>query len=240
MFTFLKNLFTKKEKPVCEYSHVDIASKAIHTQELSIFPTGLTCYQDRIVFKLSVFDKRTDADLPEMQTLTVTAPQTGERLIPLTIIDIELFWDTEDLAFRRKLMPEGEPTEVAPAVHIYPNKVLTIDRAFAEEHLSPQALSYATLQDEDRYIWFYPDFSSAPAVFELPKFFRPFIVTGIDKNNMDVHPLSSHPLEVVNHMSTFTLGYLDAMGLTIENWFDRYKENLKRWESTEETETTEE
>lgn len=234
-----KNLFKKKEKPVCEYSHIDIASKAIHTQELSIFPTGLTCYQDRIVFKLSVFDNRTDTDLPEMQTLTVTAPQTGERLIPLTIMDIELFWDTEDLAFRRKLMPEGESTEVAPAVHIYPNEVLTIDRAFAEEHLSPQALSYATLQDEERYIWFYPDFSCAPAIFEVPKIFTPFIITNA-LNNFDVHPLSSHPLEVVNHIATFTPGYLEAMGLTVEGVFNRYQENVKRWESTEETETTEE
>lgn len=235
-----KNIFKKKEKPICQYSTFDIGSKAIHTNDLSLFPTEVTCYQDRVVFRLNVFDYRVSDDPNDMATMTVTAPQIGERLIPLTINDRELFWDTEDLAFRRKLMPEGEPAELAPAIHIYPNEVLTIDRAFAEEHLSPQALSYATLQDEERYIWFYPDFSSAPAVFELPKFFRPFIQVGDGLNNLDVHPLSSHPLEVVNHMATFTLGYLDAMGLTTENWFDRYKENLKRWESTEETETTEE
>lgn len=229
-----KNLFKKKEKPICQYSTFDIGSKAIHSNDFSLFPTEVTCYHDRVVFRLNVFDRRVSDDPNDMATMTITAPQTGERLIPLTIIGIELFWDTQDLAFRRKLMPEGEPIELAPAVHVYPNEVLTIGRAFAEEHLSPQALSYAALQDEERYIWFYPDFSSAPAVFEMPKLFNPFIVTGVDKNNMDVHPLSSHPLEVVNHMATFTLGYLDAMELTTENWFDRYKENFKRGETPEE------
>ncbi len=226
MFKIFKNLFKKKEKPVCQYSSFDIGSKAIHTNDCSLFPTEVTCYHDRVVFCLNVFDHRVSDDPNDMACVTVTAPQTGERLIPLTVAGLEFFWDMKDLAFRRKLMPEGEPIELAPAVHIYPNEVLTIGRAFAEEYLSPQALSYAALQDEERYIWFYPDFSSAPAVFEVPKFFTPFIYVG--ENNMDVHPLSSHPLEVVNHMSTFTLGYLDAMELTIENWFNRYREHLNR------------
>lgn len=226
MFTFFKNLFTKKEKPVCEYSHVDIASKAIHTQELGIFPTGVTCYQDRIVLNLSVFDHRTDADLPEMQTLTVTVPQTGERQLPFTLLGVDLFWDTQDLAFRRKLMPEGEPIELAPQVLIYPNKVLTIGRAFAEEYLSPHALSFAAFKEEERYIWYYPDFSSAPAVFEVPKIFTPF--NNVGKNNMDVHPLSAHPLEVANHMATFTFSYLEAKGITMDNFIDHHRANLNR------------
>ncbi len=215
----LKKLFKKKEKPALEYTKFEICTKTFYADDYTYMPTNVAYFEDRIEFVIDRIDHQEEGD-NKIETFKASAAITGERHLPLEVDGTPLLWDTKDLAFRRKLQPEGEPIALIPGVLLYPNEVMTMDRAFAEEQLSPQALSYADLR-EDTYIWYYPDGSASPAVFEMPRLFFNF-----DENAH--HPLSGKPMGIRNHTITFTPSYLADMGITRENIKARYIENIKK------------
>ena len=95
-----------------------------------------------------------------------------------------------------------------------------MERKFAEKYLSKAALSYAQLID-DKYIWFYPDGSIAPVVFEVPKLFADFC-------NDDRSTLCSRVTTVINNLSTYTPSYFEETGLNIDNMIEKFNENLKK------------
>ncbi len=210
-------MFRKKEKPIKEYTLMEVCEKMLSMGMFTYMPTTITYYEDRIVFVVD----RIDGDSSEVVSLTATAPCSEERLIPLELGGESLFWDTKDEVFRIKLLPKDEPQFLIPQVRIYPNEVLAMDQDFAEKWLSPGALSYGTLL-EGQYIWCYSDGSAAPVVFELPRLFSAF-----DKG----HLLCGAVLEAVNQLGTYASGYIKEQGLTAENILSRYSENLKKGES---------
>ena len=216
MFKFFK----KKEKPFQEYSIFEIGCKAIYTVEYDYIPTKIVYYKDRIEFSINLFKNSEEEALSDLVPITVIALRTEDRLLPFEIEGVTLFWDTRDMAFRKKVLPDGNPSPLIPSVLIYPNDVLTMEQEFAEKKLSPLALSYATLRD-GQYIWYYPDGSIAPAIFEIPRLFSIF-------NDVGNHPLSAHPVELSNILLTFTPSYMDDTGLSSDNFLKRLSENLKR------------
>lgn len=209
-------MFKKKEKPVAEYSIAEICSHALYMKEFTYIPTKVTCYESKIELCID----RVEEESADVVSFTVVAFCSGERLIPVEIDGMTLYWDTKELVFRVKRLPEGEPTPLIPQVLLYPNEVMTMERGFAEEWLSPLALSYATLQ-ENRYVWYYPDGSAAPVVFEIPRLFAGF-------NEAGDHPLNGGVLAAINQLTTYAPDYVEENGLIPENIFARYSENLKR------------
>lgn len=210
-----RNLFKKKEKPLKEYNVFEIGCKALYTKEYGYIPTRIAYYEDRIEFCFNRYDE--DAN---EEKFTVSAIRTDERLQSFEIDGVTLYWDTVDMAIRRKCMPEGEVKDLIPFVHFYPNEVMTMDKDFAERELSTLALSYATF-DGDRYIWYYPDGSATPSVFEIPRLFLLF-------SEVERHPLSADFLEVNNNLMTFTPSYIDDAGLEDKNIMRIFEENLEK------------
>ncbi len=222
MFRFLK----KKEKPVLVYNIFEVGPKAIYCKDFTFVPTEVAYYKDRIDFCINRFPHTDEEDDDiQMDQLKVSTTRTDDRLIPLDVEGVTLHWDTEDLTFRRKVMPEGEPTPLIPQVLIYPNEVLTMEKEFAEKDVSPLALSYATLKD-DVYIWYYPDGSITPTIFEIPRLFSIF-------NYCGRHHLSAHFIEILNHLSVYAPSYIEKIGLNSSNAIVIYKENLKHGASKE-------
>ena len=216
-----KKFFRKKEKPVRTYGIFEIGRKALCTKYFTYTPTKIECYSDRVEFTVEVLNTPTGEVTTDVIEVTATAKLTGERLVPLEIDGRELFWDTVDMAVRRKVMPEGEAIEIAPPIHMYRNEVLTIKRDFAEKYLSYEALSYAILQDDDRYIWYYPDGSCSPAVLEIPTAFDAF-------RAFEINPLSSDPIEVSSYIGVYAGEYFEKKGISTSNYTQVYMENRKR------------
>ena len=204
----------KKEKPISVKGMLEVCIKAFYTQKYGYLPTKMTTYSDRIVFNIS----RIDDDGNE-EELVGTAHLSEERLLPFTLGDETLYWDTFDEAFRMKVLPEGEGEALIPCVYFYDNDVLAMDKAYAEENYTELALSYATLHD-GKYCWFYPDGSAAPIVWETPRLFLLF-------SKIDRHPLGSKPVWLRSQLLVFASGYLEAKGITEDNFLERYKENLE-------------
>lgn len=210
-----RKLFKKKEKPIKEYNVFDIGHKAIYTKGYGYIPTRIAYYEDRIEFCFNRYGE----DGNEV-VFTPSAIRTDDRLLPFEIDGVTFCWDTVDMAIRRKCQPEGEAEDLIPSVHFYPNEVMTMDKEFAERELSPLALSYATF-DGEKYVWYYPDGSATPAVFEIPRLFLVF-------NEVDRHPLSADFLSVNNNLMTFTPSYIETAGLESEKIMRIYEEHLER------------
>ncbi len=211
----------KKEKPIKEYSIIEICSKAIYTQEFSYMPTKITYYETRVEFRID----RIEVQTQDLQSFTVSAPLTDARFLLFEIEEETLLWDTKDMALRIKRLPAGEAKALIPGVEFYPNEVMTMTRDFAEKYLSPFALSYATLW-EDKYVWYYADGSAAPVVFEIPRLFVIF-------DQLEDHPLRARFESVTNQLFTFTPGYVEDIGLDSENVRRQYTENKKKGASGE-------
>ncbi len=211
----------RKEKAIMVENMISVCEKTFYTQECAYMPIQIKTYQDRIEF---LFNRICEgAEKPE--ELSGTALLSEERFLPFQLGDEILYWDTYDRAFRMRMNPEGEPEPLIPPVLFYPNEVMTMERTFAEKTFSALALSYATLK-EDRYIWFYPDYSVTPVVFEAPRLFLIF-------DKIDRHPLRSNPVDVLNNLSTFTSSYLNKNDITLDNFIQRYKENMKKGKTEE-------
>ena len=204
----------KKEKPISVKEMLDVCIQAFYTQEYGYLPTKITTYGDRIVFDITRVD-----DDGNREELVGTAYLSEERLLPFTLGDETLYWDTFDEAFRKKVLPEGERDALIPCVYFYDNEVMAMDQAYAEEHYSELALSYATLHD-GLYCWFYPDGSAAPIVWETPRLFLLF-------NKIDRHPLKSEPVWLRSQLLVFANGYVEANGITEDNYMERYRKNLQ-------------
>ncbi len=208
-------LFKKKEKPMEEYNVFDIGCKAIYTKDYGYIPTRIAYYEDRIEFCFQRYDEDGNEEI-----FTPSAIRTDDRLLPFEIDGVTFCWDTVDMAIRRECEPQGEAEDLIPFVHFYPNEVMTMDKEFAERELSALALSYATF-DGDRYIWYYPDGSATPAVFEIPRLFLLF-------SKVDRHPLSADFLSVNGHLMTFTPSYIEDAGLEDKNIARIFEEHLER------------
>lgn len=208
-------MFRKKEKPILEYTMEEICIKVLHTKDFTYIPTKVVYYEDRIDFCIDRIEEETG----ELVPFAVTALRSEERYQPLDIDGVTLHWDTQDLFFRVMKLPEGEPTALVPQVLLYPNEVMTIERCFAEEQFSRQALSYGILQGE-RYTWYYPDGSASPLVFEHPQLFNAF--SGIED-----HPLNVDVMTIANYLTNYTHGYVRAQGMDWDNILQHYSKNIQ-------------
>ena len=207
-------MLKKKSKPINKYSLIDTITKTFYTGDLSYVPTEIIYYEDRIEF---LIDRCTNEGAEELKG---TAKITGQRLLPIDCKVASLYWDIKDFAFRMRPLPKGNPKALIPQILFYPNETISMERKFAEKYLSEAALSYAQLID-DKYIWFYPDGSIAPVVFEIPKLFADFC-------NDDRSTLCSRVTTVINNLSTYTPSYFEETGLNIDNMIGKFNENLKR------------
>lgn len=216
----------KKEKPLSVEAFVMVCEKTIYTQKYTYMMQEIKTFEDRL--ELSFI--RIGFEPMKRENLSAVVPLSDERLIPFQLGEETLYWDTADRVVRLKVLPEGEPEALIPPVLFYPNDVMTMERAFAEENFSEVALSYATLKD-DRYIWYYPDGSAAPAVFEAPRLFSVFIP---EEGAIKSHPLSGHPIDVMNQIRVFADSYVVANNITEENYLAKYRENLKKGKTEEE------
>ncbi|MBQ7975384.1 MAG: hypothetical protein IJ300_06830 [Clostridia bacterium] len=213
----------KKEKPIWEKSIFEICEKGIYTQTEGYTPTGIRAYKDRM--EISIHYCEPDADIAE--EITVTVAVTGERLLPFEIYGKELYWDTFDDAIRIKVMPEGEPEALIPAVLVYPNDVLTMTKEFAEKNYSDLALSYATFKD-GVYIWYYPDGSLAPVMFETPRLFPEATDEPSAYTNSRHNPLSGGAHNISNHLFVYAEGYVKEMKISGQNYFELYNKNMEK------------
>ena len=225
-------MFGRKEKPISEQNEFEVISKAIYTPDAGIVPMYIKTYKDRLEITLLYCDRDESAE-PE----TVTVKITGERLLPFEIHGKTVYWDTFDEAFRIREMPDGEPGELIPGVLVYPNYVLTMTKEFAESHYSELALSYAAFKD-DTYIWYCPDGSLAPVMFETPRLFPEQPPAVFDTSDMGVindeaiamrvNPFSGGLVNVSNKLFVFAYGYIKERNLSQEDFVRLYKENMEK------------
>ena len=225
-------MFGQKEKPVSEQNEFEVVQKAIFTADVGIVPMNIKTYKDRLEILILYCD-----DKDNSEEVTVTLKFTGERLLPFEIHGRTMFWDTFDDAFRIKALPEGEPGELIPGVLIYPNEVLTMTKEFAEANYSDLALSYATFGD-DTYIWYCPDGSLAPVMFETPRLFPEQIPESYDTSDEEIvnadavatrlNPLNGGIANVSNQLFIHAYGYVRERKLSEEEFVRLYKKNMEK------------
>ncbi len=221
--------FKKKEKPLLTENMFDVCVKAIYTKEKGYVPTEFLTYEDRIEITINV-----TAEEPRLTVCKAVASTKGERLVPITLDGEEWFFDIKDKALRLKPVPEGEGIPLIPQVIIYPNDVMTMEKEFAEAHYSKAALSYAT-KENDRYMWFFPDGSASPVVFETPRLFIPFRNEPLKEEQLDSdeivcyrHMLSPTFLALHSNISIFTYSYIEEMGIEEAQFKRLYLENIEK------------
>lgn len=123
-------------------------------------------YEDQTVLEAQIVDGKT----LEVREETVRMPhQAGERYDPFTL-DCEAWrWDRVDGRMRLCPLVEetaGDLAAAKPVRHLF-DLVLRVDKALAEERLSPLCLEYAFHCDENGYSWCIPDYSYCTVVHEL-------------------------------------------------------------------------
>lgn len=221
--------FKKKEKPILKENMFDVCVKAIYTQEKGYIPIEFLTYEDRIEITVNV-----TAEEPRLTTCKAVASTGGERLVPITLGDEEWLFDIKDKALRLKPVPEGEGIPLIPQVIIYPNDVMQMEKEFAEAHYSKEALSYATEAD-GFYLWYYPDGSATPVVFETPVLFVPFKEEQLKEEHIDNteiiasrHMLSPTFLSLHSNLPIFTCTYLEEKGIEESDFERLYMENVKK------------
>lgn len=208
------NRFGKKEEPEKEYTLMEICTNHICVREVSYIPNRVAYYKTHVDFCIErIFDD-------ELAEFNLSVARSEERYLPLKIDETPLYWDTRDNNFRVFFLPEGEPQSVCPQALLYPNGVLTMEKAFAEALFSSEALAYARC-NENLYFWYCPDFSASPVVFECPKLFVAF---SKDSDS----GLCPRDVEIVRNLNTHTPCYLERMGITANNILKVYSENMKK------------
>lgn len=104
------------------------------------------------------------------RTRQVTVPHgPGERYDLMTVEGEDFRWDREDCCLRAipKVQEEDAAVSGKDPVRMIEQLVLRVDRAMAEERLSPECLEYACRKGEAWYDWSVPDGAHYTVLAEL-------------------------------------------------------------------------
>ena len=123
-------------------------------------------FEDRTEIVVKILEDYGEIERTES---AVVPHQEGQRYDPVTLEGENFRWDRADgcLRFCPAVQETAEDLAVAKPVRMLQNLVLRVDKAFAEENLSPACLEYACNCSEAGYDWCVVDKSYCTVVYEL-------------------------------------------------------------------------
>ncbi|MBE6036367.1 MAG: hypothetical protein E7223_01930 [Clostridiales bacterium] len=202
---------------------MSLLRRGFNVDGITFVPVAASLYTNRLELTISTVIGGASGD-PKTADYPLVLPFTeGQRLIPIEICDHQLYWDAPDACLRFR--PAGAPREaISPiqAIRLYDNGPVRIDKNYAEEHLTPEALAYAYETDDEYYYWNWLDGSAYPVVFELAALFCTFTFLP-----------DQHPLRACGEPTALALGfhapnYCDKRGLRADQLEDALVENMKK------------
>ena len=122
-------------------------------------------YEDKTCILLCI----TDDEYTEREENICAPHEAGQIYDRFSLDGRDWRWDREDNVLRpTPLLPDdAEVRELMDGVVLLGKQILRIEKAFAEEKLSPLCLEYAFSSSEDGYEWCMADYSAYPALYEL-------------------------------------------------------------------------
>lgn len=140
--------------------------RPISLKDSCYIATEVKEYEDRVCISLQISGEGTDSIREEM----VCAPHEANHSYDHFCLDgLDWRWDREDCMLRPSphLTVPAEVKVLQDGVLLFDGQVLRVEKALADEKLSPLCLEYACCSGPDGYEWCLADYSALTALFEL-------------------------------------------------------------------------
>lgn len=208
------------ETPLVYIDMIELVGKAVTLDGITYVPMEYKQYEDRIEIAFSAVASASDFDVkPTEMRICAEIPAT-ERRVPFVLGEKEVFWDLEDQTIR--YVPDYDPAacvEVTPWISVLNQRVIRIEKTYAEHNLTNWCLEYAYLEQDGYYYWNILDYSVVPVIWELCKEF--YEHCGGEKSGAHVQDISSN-------VSMYAPSYAKKIGFTADNFIDMYFDNWKK------------
>lgn len=163
-------LFFKKEKPEYELFMQDAILRSLSIDGVCYVLQDAKIYETKASLSIDIVKEKEDGfhDV-EMKKITILR----SKKTYLQSFEFEghtFYWDYEDMTFRYR--PDFDKTkrvEINKWVHIVDDKVMWVDKRYAELNLSPLCLRYAYCDDDGNYLWYEGDNSWYTVLLEFFK-----------------------------------------------------------------------
>ncbi len=160
--------FRKKEKPEYEMFMTDAILRSLLINNVGYVLQGAKIYKTRTELSISVVTEKEDG-FHNVENKKVTFLRNEDSDIqPFEFEGHTIYWDYQDMTFRYR--PDYDKTkrvEINKWFHAVDNKVIWVDKKYAETNLSPLCLRYAYDDGEGNYLWSKEDNSSYVVLTEL-------------------------------------------------------------------------
>ena len=202
---------------------ISLLRRGFNVDGITFIPMSASLYTNRLELTISTVVDGASGN-PKTAEYPLVLPFTdGQRLIPIELCDHQLYWDAPDACLRYR--PADEPQEsVSPisAIRLYERGPVRIEKTYAEEHLTAEALAYAYEKTDSYYYWNWLDGSAYPVVFELAALFCTFTFLP------EQHPLRANGEPTALALGFYAPSYCDKFGLKASELLDALVANIKK------------
>lgn len=191
---------------IVDKNFMELISHGITLQDKSVIPIALHADEREGRLRLRIM---ADGEAPWEEEVGGPCDPTG-RFFSFCLDGTAMTCELPDGILHVTPDVGDQVQDINPWIQVLDGKVLRIQRAYAEQNLSPACLDLASKAGEAWYDWYITDEAHTMPLFELPALF------GVEFQNIS------------NHLSHSCPAYIARMGLTADNLMDVFVQNYHR------------